>query len=409
MAEEHIKNNDQRLKLTRNAKILLIIGGLFAVANGLSGTFVNVYLWKAENDFIKIGIFNLLQFIFIPLAFILGGKLSKGRNGTISLQIGILFHIIFYFSILLLGSKSTKYIVLLGILLGTGAGFYWLAANTLNFDLTSRYNRDTFNNYSGIVGSIAGMLAPLMAGYTISAYPNTTGYRIIFGLSLALFMFIILISMTFRIESNKDPFRLLKTWRQSSKAWKYMMGAQVLFGIRNGILMFLINLLVYISTNKESSIGQLSFVGSLLSIPVLYILDRILKPHNRPRFFVIGAIMTFISTSILALKINYMSLLIFTIMNTIFFPLFNIPFNSASLNTIEKDKQGELRIEYIVLKEIFLNIGRSLGAIAFIIVVKTWNNANVLRGFLLVIGSAQLWILSFYKKLDFDTEVMNSK
>src|SRR5690606_2839808 len=103
------------------------------------------------------------------------------------------------------------------------------------------------------------------------------------------------------------------------------------------------------------------------------------------------------------------SLLIFTIMNTIFFPLFNIPFNSASLNTIEKDKQGELRIEYIVLKEIFLNIGRSLGAIAFIIVVKTWNNANVLRGFLLVIGSAQLWILSFYKKLDFDTEVMNSK
>src|SRR5690554_6099242 len=56
-------------KLIRQAKLLLAVHGLFAVANALSGTFVNVYLWKVSNDFVLIGWFSLAHQIANALTF----------------------------------------------------------------------------------------------------------------------------------------------------------------------------------------------------------------------------------------------------------------------------------------------------------------------------------------------------
>jgi len=398
----------EKLKLSRNAKILLLIGGLFTIANGLSGTFVNVYLWKSNQDFAKIGIFNFLHYLFIPISFIVGGWLSKKRNGTLSLRIGIVFHCIFYLSILVLGTRSAQYVVLLGILLGTAAGFYWLSSNTLTFDLTSRYNRDTFNSFNGMVMSLSGMLPPLASGYIIIAFANSTGYRIVFGLSLALFAGIALISLMLRTEKSDKPFHLLGAYRDSGECWKYIMLAEILFGIRNGVLMFLINLLIYISTENEASIGKVSLVGSMISIVVFFILEKVLKPRLRVRFFSIGAVMMFVSVCIMVWKIDYLTLLLFTIINTIFSPFFTVTFDSSTFNCIEKGDHKDLRIEYIVLREIALNIGRLLGTLAFILVAGRWKDLSVLRIFLLILGSTQLYLLLFLKKLDFDVDVIKN-
>ncbi|MCT4509154.1 MAG: hypothetical protein N4A48_10455 [Tepidibacter sp.] len=65
--------------MSREAKTLLIISGLFALAKGLSNVFVNIFLWKKSNDFIMISQYNLVQYIFLPIAFTIGGWLSKKR------------------------------------------------------------------------------------------------------------------------------------------------------------------------------------------------------------------------------------------------------------------------------------------------------------------------------------------
>ena len=128
------------LKLNYNAKIFLLINGLFTVANGLSGTFVNIYLWKSKNDLGNIGLFNFFNYLFIPIAFMVGGWLTKRKSATFSLRVGILFHGFFYFLILATGHNSANYVIQLGCVLGIAAGFYWVAFHTLSFDLTSRYN-----------------------------------------------------------------------------------------------------------------------------------------------------------------------------------------------------------------------------------------------------------------------------
>ncbi|MGI6706810.1 MAG: MFS transporter [Clostridia bacterium] len=400
------KGLEEKLKLNKNAKVLLLIGGLFTIANALSGTFVNIYLWKSRQDFVRIGLFNFYQFLFIPIAFIIGGRLSKIKNGTLSLRIGIILHGLFYLTILIMGKEASQYILILGILMGTAVGFYWVASHTLIFDMTSRYNRDTFNSFNGMVSSLSGMLAPLASGYIITAFANTIGYSIVFGISLGIFILIAMISILLRTHGSDSSFRLRNSFQGCSQPWKYILLAEIFFGIRNGVIMFLVGLLVYIVTKNEASIGKLSLLTSLISVSVFYILERILKPKLRILFFTAGAVMMFLAVLILVVRIHFTTLLAFVILNTIFAPFFAVPFDSAALNTIEKDDRKDLRIEYIVLREIALNIGRLIGTLAFILVVSRWKDPYIPRYFLLAIGAAHLVILSFLKKLDFDEKIL---
>jgi len=395
------------LKLNYNAKIFLLINGLFTVANGLSGTFVNIYLWKSKNDLGNIGLFNFFNYLFIPIAFMVGGWLTKRKSATFSLRVGILFHGFFYFLILATGHNSANYVIQLGCVLGIAAGFYWVAFHTLSFDLTSRYNRDTFNSYNGMAGSISGMIAPIIAGYTITSLQNTSGYRIIFGLSTAVYVVIMFIGLMFKTKKEENVFSLLDVYKKSTEPWKYIMLAQLLFGIRQGVLAFLINLVVFITTKKEISIGKLALLGSFIAIPTFIVLEKVLKPRYRMCFFTGGALMMFLSIIVLALKTNIQTLTIYTVLNTIALPLFTVPLNSAAFNVIEKNQHNTYRVEYIILQEIGLNAGRLLGTLIFIMLADMLEKPKITLAFLLFIGSVQLWTLLFRKKIDFDEKVMD--
>ncbi len=181
-------------KLSREAKILLVVGVLFTTSTSLSGTFVNVYLWRAKSDFGMIGYFNFFHYLSIPAAFYMGGRLTRRNSASLSLRIGLILHMAFFLSILAVKLRAPAFAVPLGILLGLAAGFYWIAFQILTFDLTSRMNRDTYNSTLGTLFSISNMLSPLTSGYIISTMPEFNGYRLIFLISAALYTAIWLIS-----------------------------------------------------------------------------------------------------------------------------------------------------------------------------------------------------------------------
>lgn len=155
-------------RLDAQSLLLLIVFGLFSLANALSGAFVNVFLWKAASDYSLIGWFAFSQQISSGLTFYCAGKWVKEGNKMNCLRLGIGLAGAFYAVVLWLGKGAVDYIWLLGFILGAAFGAFWLAFNVVYFEVTDPDNRDLFNGWVGLIGSCCGMAAPWASGYLIT-------------------------------------------------------------------------------------------------------------------------------------------------------------------------------------------------------------------------------------------------
>lgn len=205
------------VELTRDLTLLLLIGGLYSLSVALSNTFVNIYLWKQSGEFVDLGIYNLSVIILQPLTFILAGRWAKKIDRVLVLRIGVIVLALFYMTVLFIGENASQYLILLGSLLGMGYGFYWLAFNVLTFEITEPETRDFFNGFLGILGSVGGMIGPIAAGLIISNLTSSTGYTIVFGISLGLFSLAVFLSFSLKRRLHLENTCLPESSRKEHK------------------------------------------------------------------------------------------------------------------------------------------------------------------------------------------------
>ncbi|WP_432402032.1 MFS transporter [Wukongibacter sp. M2B1] len=385
--------------MSKKAKILLLISGLFTLSMGLSNVFVNIFLWKKSNDFIIIAKYNLMHYIFLPASYIAAGWISKRKNGILSLRLGIGFFILFFMSILLLKNDLVKYIYPIGILYGIAAGFYWLAFQVLAFDFTSLNNRDTFNGLNGCICGVASAIAPFTGAYIIEKNQNSFGYVIVFAISLSLFVVLILISLTLHSEHYGDKLNFKTIFSKNGFEWSNYIKSTTAWGLRDVVILFLISILVYKTTGSEMALGKLSMIAYLISSGAYVLEQRLIKPKRRVFSMGLGSILMFIAVFGLFTKISYTTLVIYMILDAIFLPFFIVPVSSASFNILSRSHEEKMRTEYMINREFALNIGRIVSTSLLIIILTFVKNKRVLNYFLLFIGSSQLISLYFLKKI----------
>jgi MFS transporter, YQGE family, putative transporter len=386
-------------RLTRQAVLLLSVNGLFAVANALSGLFVHVYLWKMKQNFALIGWFALVQQLTMALTFWIAGKWVKERNKMVVLRLGVAINALFYLVILWLSEQAVYYIILLGVIQGLASGMFWLAFNVVYFEVTDPDNRDRFNGWAGLLGSGAGMLAPWLSGFLITRMTDSSGYRLIFSISLVVFIIGVVVSFFLKkreAQNQYDWAHTIRKLKSSSGSWRKVFAALVAQGIREGVFGFIIGLLVYISTQSEANLGNFSLVTSAVGFFSFWLVGRWLKPHYRKWGMLAGVLAI---TSVIVpffWAVDYRTLLIFGIGVGLFMPLYTVPMTSAVFDLIGKDRESaEQRVEFIVLRELGLNAGRMLGTLIFLGVISISASPMVLNVLILVIGSSPIlvWIL----------------
>lgn len=385
--------------MSKEAKTILFISILFTLAMGLSNIFVNILLWKKSNDFIVIALYNLMQYIFVPITFIFGGLLSKKKNGIWSLRLGILFFIMFFIFILCIKNSIVSYIIPLGALLGIASGFYWLAFQVLCFDCTTVNNRDTFNGFNGCSAAISGALAPIIGGYIIQKAGNTTGYTFVFACSLLLFCVLILVSLLIKTKNYSAKLNFSHIWGSKHSEWTKLRQAITVWGLRDVVIGFLIVTLVFQSTGSELSVGKLTLLASVISSLAFLTQQKLVKPKHRLLSMYIGATIMFVAILGITWHIEYFTLLVFTVLQALSTPFFITPMNSAIFNVINEYHEENLRAEYIINKEIVLNIGRIISTLVLIILLAFIKQARVLNYFLLFLGSTQLISMYFLRKM----------
>ena len=390
------------VKLTKDLSLLLIIGGLYSLSIALSNTFVNIYLWKQTGKYSDIAFYNLSIVVLQLLTFILAGRWAKKIDRVIVLRIGVIFLALFYVMVLVFGTNAATYLLLLGSFLGVGYGFYWLAYNVLTFEITEPDTRDFFNGFLGILSSAGGMIGPIAAGIIITRFEKYTGYTIVFGLSLALFALAVFMSFSLkpRPSSGSYCFMQILNERKQNENWRLITNANFFQGLREGTFAFVISVFVYLSTGSELSLGTFGLLNSGVSFVAYYFASRLIKQKNRKNAILIGGIILYAAVLIIVWDVNFVKLLIYGGMIAIAYPLLLVPYMSTTYDVIGTGwKAAEMRIEYIVVREIYLNLGRIVSILSFLAAITWFKAENSIPILLLILGAGHTCIYFFLKRV----------
>ncbi|RQW20016.1 MFS transporter [Bacillus sp. C1-1] len=387
---------------SKDLKLLLSIGGLYALSVALSNTFVNVFLWKQSGQFIDLALYNLMSVIFQPLAFLMAGKLSKHIDRVYVLRIGISLMSLFYIAVLVVGENAAQHLLLLGSLIGLGTGFYWLAFNVLTFEVTEPETRDFFNGFLGLLTSFAGMTGPLTAGFIITKRTGYQGYFFIFALSLTLFLLAVILTIWLGKRHAKGNFNIrhVLNERKRNKDWRKVTWAHVTQGLREGTFVFVIVVWVFVVTNNELALGTYGLVTSGTQFIFYYLTARLLKVAYRKRAILVGGLLLYGAIFLLLFHLTFPKLILYGIIISVAYPLLLIPYVSLTYDVIGKaSRAAELRVEYIIVREWFLNIGRIASILFFIAIISVFPEEHAIPYVLLIVGSGHLWIYFFVKRI----------
>lgn len=382
-------------RLDREAWLLLLVSGLFATATALSNSFVNVYLWKIKQDWQLISWFNFMHYLVGAITFIIAGWFVKHVDRVIAIRVGVATLSIFYLSVLILGMHSVDYVSWIGALLGLGAGFFWLAFNVMYFEITERENRDIFNGVNGLIGSIAGITAPFISGLVITKVNHFLGYRIIFGISLGIFLAAVVVSFLFKRRMAKGKFELVKVLaliKSPKNHWFWVTLAMIAQGMREGVFGFLIGLLVYVITQNELTLGSFFTVTSLVSLISFYFVGRFMKPTRRNHFIFWGSLMMGVVVLPFVFQVSSWTLFFLGIGAALFYPLFMSPLTSTVFDVIgETEQTAQKRVEYVVSRELAISLGKLISIGFFIYWIGISPDLNQIRWFILMIGFIQMF------------------
>ncbi|WP_217586717.1 MFS transporter [Lentibacillus saliphilus] len=395
-----VRNMTEHMTITRDLLLLLLIGGLYSLGIFLSNTFVNVYLWKQAEDYMTIAVYNLGIFVFQPLAFIIAGRVAKKVDRVIVLRLGVSFLSVFFLCVLLIAEKASTFNFLLGSLLGVGYGFYWLAFNVLTFEITEPDTRDFFNGFLGVLQSLGGMIGPILAGSIIARMSANTGYTTIFTISFILFLLAVVTSFFVyrrKAEGQFELKRILKE-RHSNKNWQRILNAHIFQGLREGIFIFVITIWVFLTTGSEFSLGVFNLVLSGVSFIFYFLATRFIKPSLRKRSILLGGLLLYGALLIILFNINYVLLIIYAVIIGAAYPIFTVPYVSLTYDVIGKARDAKaLRIEYIVVRELFTNTGRVLSILMFIFSVTIFPAERVIPVLLVLFGMGHLIVYTFVR------------
>ncbi|KMK93823.1 MFS transporter [Rossellomorea marisflavi] len=392
------------IDLTKELTLLLLIGGMYSLSIALSNTFVNIYLWKQSGQFVDLGIYNLTVVILQPLTFILAGRWAKKVDRVIVLRIGVIFLALFYISVLSFGSRVEHYLVILGALLGIGYGFYWLAFNVLTFEITEPETRDFFNGFLGILTSAGGIIGPMLAGFIISRFESFKGYTIVFGLSLFLFAVAVVLSFFLKRRQADGQYLFWRIFQErgNDPNWRRITNAHFFQGIREGTFIFAVSVFVYISTGSEFALGTFGLVNSGIAFISYYIASRVIKKEFRKRAILLGGILLYLAVFLIVFDMTYTRLLIYAGLIAVAYPILLVPYISMTYDVIGTGwKAAEMRIEYIVVRELFLNGGRIVSVLAFIAAVTLFDQDVSIPVLLLLLGAGHSLIYFFIRKIQF--------
>ncbi|MFD2613647.1 MFS transporter [Paenibacillus gansuensis] len=389
-------------RLSPDAVTVLALHGFYSFGTAMAGVFLNLYLWRLTNDLFLNGMYNIIVFFVTPVFFVICGYWAKTRDRLLVYRIGVVLTALFYLAVIAAGSNVAEFAYVFAVLNGIANGFYWLGYLTLQFDISTNQNRMRFLGFNLIMVNGAGLAGPALAGFIIANGEGLQGYTIVFSLAFVMFLAASIGSLKLRSHPSHHKAYYLKytlLMARKSRIWSRVLLVWFIFGLLNGAMLFIPNILLLQVFGKEDSVGYIGMLFTGITIITSYLFSRRANPANIKLYCAVTAIFYALSVSLLFLQLSVWTVIGFLALYGVCFP---IQFNALSAYNFRvmssMPLKGGFRVEAIAVREITLSAGRILSIFGIILLSDNLSSAAI-PGILLAAALAQLFIIGLVRKL----------
>ena len=341
-------------------KRTVTLNTIFNFGATLVSQFISVYLYIYTKSIPMMCLYIIVRIGLFPVFFILGNRLSRKHSFTLTYTLGlILITIGLVFSLLSgeLFERAPYYVLLVAGIIGSGEGFYYFSANNCNQIVSTAQSRATFLSYNGIFNNITSLLAPVFSSIILSQTADElTGYRFILLSIIIVFVIVIILALRMSIKSDDKDISISKALSLKDSVWRDHCIAVLFYGLRDGIGLNMISLLVYEAAGNGGVYSRLQIMFSFITIFAYRLLKRVLSKDRITRTMKAGVILKIASTYSLIFFPNTIGAIIYGIGNAFAAAFYDNSYSYLSANII--GRYPEEMTARVVAKETYLSLSR---------------------------------------------------
>jgi MFS transporter, YQGE family, putative transporter len=391
-------------KLHTDAQKLITTIFLFNLIGPIFGIFMNAFIWRQTHDIILVAIYNTIVYLVIPSAFYLNGyllrKFSPAAPYTFSLLISGVAVAVFVF----LPKVTYEAVILYSIVDGLSAGVYWANRNLLTLKTTTTHDRIYFSSIETASTTVTSVVIPALIGWFITfgtpmhLYTALQGYQLVMIYMTLVIIRIGIISKTIHAADISVPKLFVK---QVSNNWKKFRVIQFIYGLENAVDFFVPVLLVFILVGNEAALGTVQSISAIIASIIIYWLGKSLNTSHRLRLIAISIFITILGALTFGILYSAIGVFILYAAQALAQQFMWVGSSSVNYDLIDVDnKDASQHYAYVCDEEIYLNGGRVIGILFFMLIIYLSSNAFALRFAPIIFTSTQVFLLFAYKKIE---------
>ncbi len=341
-------------------KKTVLLNTVFNFGATLVSQFISVYLYIYTGSLPLMCLYIIVRIGLFPVFFALGNHLSKKHSFTLTYTLGLIFITLGLVFSLFAGPLfeiDPFYVLIVAAIIGSGEGFYYFSANTCNQIVSGVESRAAFLSYNGVFSNITSLLAPIYSGFVLSRTPSEMeGYRFILLTIIVIFTFVIFMALSVSARSKDKDASLLKALSLKDKVWRDHCIAVFFYGLRDGVGLNVIGLLIYEAAGNGGTYSKLQTLFSFIMIFSYYLLKKVLRKDRIGATMRIGVLFKILSTYSLIFVPNTVGAIFYGIGNAMAAAFYDNSYSYLSANIIGR-YADEMTVR-IVAKETYLSLAR---------------------------------------------------
>jgi hypothetical protein len=341
---------------------------VFSSILAFSNIYINIFLWDQEKNLTDIGVYNAAVFGFLFAGTFMGNYIMRWVNSQLTFILSSVILTGVFALLIVQGDKIVHNIVLLGAMYGTAMGLYYAGFNLSTLLITTSTNRQMFVGMEQMTNRLTSLVTPVFFSYVIARYDYEQTFRLI------LAMLFIQVILSFFSPRHKSNFTLSSLhYREVWKGYRWVLISIVAFGFFQSIPQLASSVLLFQFIQKETVIGWFNTLFAVIGMLTLIVLSHRYMARNQMKMVLIGAVMATIMTALLFFS-NLSTLIGANILAAIAVPFIWVPVSTIQYGKIKElscesefDCDVGLTAHYLLIRELMLNVGRTLFYILLII------------------------------------------
>lgn len=357
-------------RLSPEGKRLLIAYLLTAVADPMLGVFTSAFLWQKAQGLTLAVLYSVMFFSLLSVGFAFNALLLKRFESRRLFWLGCLLQGLVPFLVIFLDASEPFIVAFLGAMMGLAGGIYWSNRNFLTLRMTKTGDRLYFGSLEFSSATLVAIAVPVLVGWLLvygerqGLYSVSSGYRVMATIGILIMFFAGAVAQKVRAERIALPTLRLPAL---TKKWKALRKLEIVHGFHHGVETVVPTAIVLAFVGQEDSIGALQSLSAVLAAIAIYIAGSRENARTRSRLLVFWVVSSLVAAAAFGIWFSFVGVIVYFVISSLSGDFRWVSLMAVTFDLIEDESALAKSHDYpfILDREIFLNLGRVSGLLAF--------------------------------------------